>query len=69
MTLLGMANISYAHGFMHLEDTNIELGEPFWVPVDPGAYALPILGVVGVGIFAVFYILIYRAQRRQHNRS
>ncbi len=69
LILLGMANISYAHGFMYLEDTNIDLGEPFWVPVDPGAYALPILGVVGVGIFAVFYVLIYRAQRRQRNRS
>jgi hypothetical protein len=69
LLLLGMANISYTHGFMYLEDTNIELGDPFWVPVDPGAYALPILGVVGVGIFAVFYVLIYRAQRRQDHRS
>ncbi|MFO7836587.1 MAG: hypothetical protein R6V83_08030 [Candidatus Thorarchaeota archaeon] len=69
LILLGMANISYAHGFMYLEDTNIELGDPFWVPFDPGAYALPILGVVGIGIFVVFYILIYKAQRRQDHHS
>jgi hypothetical protein len=69
LILLGMANISYAYGFLYLESTNIELGEPFWVPIDPGAFIAPFLAISGITIFGVLYVLIYRAQRKQNRYS
>ncbi|TET11363.1 MAG: hypothetical protein E3J86_03155 [Candidatus Thorarchaeota archaeon] len=61
---LGLANISYVSGLMRLVATNVDIGFPLPVPIDPNASIPILIGVGSVSLFAIFYIMFYRAQRK-----